>query len=180
MRKALVVTFLAMGVVMLVGCASTAPKANFSQAIATESRVMATDEISVNVDAATGVEMLPSDKTLLAEIIKQKVDQRKIANVREGEKREYEVDLKVTRFAKGNAFARAMLAGLGQIHLDGEVTLVSLPDRKEEGKFTLSKTFAWGGVYGAATSMEDIEKTFGDAVAAALTGQAEAPATKKQ
>ena len=179
MRKALVCVCLALGLVMLFGCASTAPKANFSQTITTESRLMSTDNITVNVEAAKGIEMLPSDKTILAEIIKQKVDQRKVANAREGDKRDYEVDLKVTRFDKGNAFARAMLAGLGQIHLDGEVTLLTLPDRKETGKFTLSKTFAWGGIYGASTSMEDIEKTFADGVAAALTGQAEAPQQQK-
>lgn len=179
MRKALVVIYLALALVLLVGCASSAPKANFSRAIATESKVMATDNITVNVEAANGVEMLPSDKTILSEIIKQKVDQRKVSNMREGEKRDYEVDLKVTRFQKGNAFARAMLAGLGQIHLDAEVTLLRLPDRKEEGKFTMAKTFAWGGIYGASTSMEDIEKTFGDGVAAALTGQPETPPSTK-
>ena len=116
---------------------------------------------------------------LLAEIIKQKVDQRKVANAREGDKRDYELHLLVTRFNKGNAFARAMLAGLGQIHLDGTVTLLQLPDRTEAGKFSLKKTFAWGGIYGASTSMEDIERTFADGVAAAVTGQAETPPPAK-
>jgi hypothetical protein len=37
----------------------------------------------------------------------------------------------------------------------------------------LKKTFAWGGAYGAATSIEDIESTFADGVAAAVTGQKE-------
>jgi hypothetical protein len=175
MRKLLVTVCLVHGLFMLAGCASTAPQAKFSQSIAAESRVMAPDTVTVSVEAAKGVEMLPSDKTVLAEIIQQKVDQRKIANASQAEKRDFEVSMLVTRFQKGNAFARAMLAGLGQIHLDAVVTLLRLPDRKEEGKFTLSKTFAWGGIYGASTSMEDIEKTFGDGVAAALTGQPEAP-----
>ncbi|HUP63339.1 MAG TPA: DUF4410 domain-containing protein [Thermoanaerobaculia bacterium] len=133
------------------------------------------DDVIVNVEAKDGVNMLPSEKTLLAEIIDQKIDLRKVTNNREGEKRDYEVNLLVTRFDKGNAFARAMLAGLGQIHIDGEVTLLKLPERSEEGKFSLKKTFAWGGIYGASTSMEDIEKTFADGVAAALTGQQEEP-----
>jgi hypothetical protein len=37
--------------------------------------------------------------------------------------------------------------------------------------FDLQKTFAWGGIYGASTSMEQIEDTFADGVAATVTGQ---------
>ncbi len=66
-----------------------------------------------------------------------------------------------------------MLAGLGQIHIDGEVKLVELPDRKQVGVFSVSKTFAWGGIYGGSTGIEEIEQTFADGVAAALTGQKE-------
>ena len=39
--------------------------------------------------------------------------------------------------------------------------------------FTIKKSFAWGGIYGGAVSMEDIERTFADGVAAAVTGQTE-------
>ena len=35
-------------------------------------------------------------------------------------------------------------------------------------------TFAWGGVYGAATGIEDVEPAFAEGIASALTGQAEA------
>jgi hypothetical protein len=83
------------------------------------------------------------------------------------------VELLLTRYDKGNAFARAMLAGLGEIHIDGEVTLIELPERNQVGKFSISKTFAWGGIYGGTTSMDDIEQTFADGVAAAVTGQKE-------
>ncbi len=58
-----------------------------------------------------------------------------------------EVELLLTRYDKGNAFARAMLAGLGQIHIDGKVKLLEMP--------------------------EDIEMTLVDGVASALTGQTE-------
>jgi hypothetical protein len=66
-----------------------------------------------------------------------------------------------------------MLAGLGQIHIDGDVGVFSLPDHQKVGDFHLKKTFAWGGIYGGATSIEDIENTFADGVAAAVTGQEE-------
>jgi uncharacterized protein DUF4410 len=89
------------------------------------------------------------------------------------------VDLHLSRYDKGNAFARAMLVGLGQIHIDGKVDIYQMPDHTLVGEFDLKKTFAWGGIYGAATSMEDIEDTFADGVAATCTGQEEAPPKQK-
>jgi hypothetical protein len=46
-----------------------------------------------------------------------------------------------------------------------------MPDHTLLEKFDLQKTFAWGGLYGASTTMEDIEDTFADGVAATVTGQ---------
>jgi hypothetical protein len=66
-----------------------------------------------------------------------------------------------------------MLAGLGQIHIDANVKILTGSNKQKLADFTLTKTFAWGGIYGAATSMQDIEKTFATGVAASLTGQEE-------
>jgi len=155
----------------LVGCAGSVPQARFSQAIAPQSHVGARDSIKVNVNAGPDVTMLDYEKTRLAEIIAQKINNRKMLNKGEAQKKSFEIDVVLTKFEKGNAFARAMLAGLGQIHLDGEVKLLSVPDQTPVGAFTVSKTFAWGGIYGSSTRIEDIEPTFADSVAAAVTGQ---------
>jgi hypothetical protein len=64
-----------------------------------------------------------------------------------------------------------MLAGLGQIHIDATVKVYAKANDQKIADFVVAKTFAWGGIYGASTSMEDIERTFADGVAAALTGQ---------
>lgn len=85
-------------------------------------------------------------------------------------RRDLGVTVTITRYQKGNAFARAMMAGLGQVHLDGHVVLARTSDGTTLSDFTMSKTFAWGGIYGASTSMEDIEHTFAEGVAEALTG----------
>ncbi|MBU4054678.1 MAG: DUF4410 domain-containing protein, partial [Proteobacteria bacterium] len=110
-------------------------------------------------------------KVRLAEVIGIKINDLKLSNNGQGEKKSYEIELLLTRYDKGNAFARSMLAGLGQIHIDGEIKIIELPDKKQVGAFSISKTFAWGGIYGASTSMEDIEQTFANAVAAEVTGQ---------
>jgi hypothetical protein len=127
--------------------------------------------VQVNVDAPTGVEILPQEQERLAHKIKSKIVSRKAANTRAVAGVTYEVDLHLSRYEKGNAFARAMLPGLGQIHIEGKIAIFRMPEHRPAGEFGLKKTFAWGGAYGAGTSIEDIENTFADGVAAAVTGQ---------
>ena len=74
----------------------------------------------------------------------------------------------VTNYDKGNTFARFMLAGLGQIHIDAEVALRDQDTGDELGRFGVNKTFAWGGIYGAVTRVEDVEDGFAGAVANVL------------
>ncbi|MBN1381682.1 MAG: DUF4410 domain-containing protein [Deltaproteobacteria bacterium] len=167
----LLVTGLLLG--LATGCATTVPKAEFMLEIAPESKIAAKDEAQVKIDIGPDVTITDLEKARLAKKIEEKIVARKALNTMDGENKSYEIDLLLTRYDKGSAFARFMLAGLGQIHIDGEVKLVELPDRKQVGAFTVSKTFAWGGIYGGATSIEDIEQPFADGVAAALTGQTE-------
>ena len=100
-----------------------------------------------------------------------KIDERKANNPRAGEPHTYQVLVHVSRYEKGNAFARLMLAGMGQIHVDGTVSLYQMPEHTLAGQFDLQKTFAWGGIYGASVSVETIEDTFADGVAETVTGQ---------
>ena len=73
-----------------------------------------------------------------------------------------------TDYDAGNAFARAMLAGLGQIHIDAEITLKRGDTNELLGIEEVTKTFAWGGIYGASTHIIDVEEGFSEAVVAAL------------
>jgi hypothetical protein len=164
---------------LLTGCATTAPTADFSNGMAFKSRVATNDEVKTRVAAESGVNILEEEKTRLAEKIQERVSAKKIMNSAGTEKKSYEIELTLSRYDKGSAFARAMLAGLGQIHIDGVVRLYEFPDRKEVCEFAIKKTFAWGGIYGAATSMEDIERTFADGIASTLTGQKEDPPKDK-
>ena len=76
------------------------------------------------------------------------------------------VTVQVTRYDKGSAFARAMLAGLGQIHIDARVVLRDAARDVVLGEYDIKKTFAWGGIYGATTRIEDVEVGFAEGVAA--------------
>ena len=170
-NRVLAVSSMALAVVLSAGCAGTPPKPQFSRAIVSESRISSPDTVQVNVAAADRVAILPTEKERLGEKIKHSIDAKKISNRRTGDGREYELDLQLSRYEKGSAFARAMLAGLGQIHIDGKVSVYQIPGHTLVGEFDVAKTFAWGGIYGASTSIEDIESSFADGIAAAVTGQ---------
>lgn len=167
-------TAILMGTVLfLSACASTAPKADFSRDLAVQYKIDADDHAEVKVDAVAGVEILEIDRQRIAQVIAFKLEQRRNQRVANNDPKECEVRVTLTRYQRGNAFARAMLAGLGQIHIDASVQVYTKPNNEKVADFAVAKTFAWGGIYGASTSMEDIERTFADGVAAALTGEQE-------
>jgi len=79
---------------------------------------------------------------------------------------EVNVKMVFTEYDTGNAFARFMLAGLGQIRIGANVFLVEPASDRTVGEFEVSKDFAFGGIYGGATRIEDVEDGFARSVAA--------------
>ena len=166
---------LLLAVSALTGCASSPPVAKFSHR-QVDAVFHATDTADVNVSAASGVTMADYEKTRVIERIKMQIAAKQALNPASAAASQYEVDVRVTRYEKGNAFARAMLAGLGQIHMDGVVNVYAMPGRTPVEEFSVQKTFAWGGIYGSSTTIEDIEQSFAEGIANALTGQGDKPA----
>lgn len=76
--------------------------------------------------------------------------------------------VQLTKYDKGSAAARFMLAGLGQIRINATVALHDLAENRSLGEYEVTKTFAWGGIYGGATTIEDVELGFAEGVAAIL------------
>ena len=73
-----------------------------------------------------------------------------------------------TEYDKGNAFARFMLAGLGQIRVGSNVKLSDEHTQAALGSYEVSKQFAFGGIYGAVTDMEDVEQGLAKGIAEVL------------
>jgi hypothetical protein len=157
-------------VLLATGCATTSPGATFQKPVAEGRRVDASDTTSVKVEAGSGVSIQDYEKQRLAANIQDKISLRKAKYTGSADPRQYEVQTLVTRYDKGNAFARAMLAGLGQIHVDTHVTVLALPEREKVAEFDVNKTFAWGGIYGGSTTVEDVEHGLADGIAQAVTG----------
>ena len=76
------------------------------------------------------------------------------------------VSLKIsfTAYDEGNAAARLLMAGAGQIHIDGVVGMIDASGNTI-GVYKVSKQFAFGGLVGATTNIGDVEEGFEKSVA---------------
>ena len=78
------------------------------------------------------------------------------------------LSVKFTIYEEGNRFARFMLAGLGSMQIHAEVEIKDAKSGQIIYGGEAGKTFGWGGVYGAVTGMDDLEKGLAKEVVAGL------------
>ena len=137
-------------------------------------RLCLSDETTVKLVAADGIVLNDVNRQRLESRLLQTInDKKKTTQCKTAEKRAFVLNSKITNYDEGNAFARFMSAGLGQIHIDGDFILSLLPSVNESvAEFTVQKTFAWGGIHGASTKIEDVEPAFAEGVADAIVTQA--------
>jgi hypothetical protein len=64
-----------------------------------------------------------------------------------------------------------MLAGLGQIHIEADVSMIDTQGGATLGTWQVSKTFAFGGLYGGTTNIRDVERGFARSVAEVMNGK---------
>jgi len=155
--------------VILAGCADTvsAPTLSTPPIVAFDATTAPIGPVSAK--AAPGVPMESYDLERVTQTVQSDLAATYPARIVGGgasSPREVKIHMIFTAYDKGNAFARAMLAGLGQIHIKANVELIDANSGDVTATYAVSKTFAWGGIYGASTSIEDVEKGFAASVAA--------------
>ena len=159
--------------VALAGCAGSVSHPVAVSALSADQ--LSTVHISdVSSDAADGVNMTSGDFGLI---------NFKVRNYIQSDSQGVIVDpsthdaltlkMHFTRFDRGNAVARFILIGLGQIHIDADVLLMKT-DGTVVGKYKVKKTFALGGVLGAVTRVEEVEDGFARSVAEVVKQKAAA------
>ena len=149
------------------GCATFGGKPTYTRNLPPSDRIVAGDKVKVDVTAAgPKVVITSSDRERFANKIEVKVRERAPAGAHGG--RNYKLVVALTRYERGSAFARMMLAGLGQMHIDANVSMYSPPGNKLVGQFNVNKTFSWGGAVGQMATIENVEDDFGKAVADAV------------
>ncbi len=150
--------------VVLSGCAGSISQPTALVPITSE-QAKAIHVSAVQADADAGVPATRTDLDIISDKIKSYVQQGSPGVIVDaGTADALTMKVHLTRFDRGSAVARAILIGLGQIHIDGIVTLEKA-DGTVVGKYTVKKTFALGGIAGAATRIEDVEEGFAKSVA---------------
>lgn len=172
-RMRLVLLALSLTSLVMGGCASTPSAFKHAQPLPEDFNVRDYRYLDVSVDAKEGVSMASYEKERLTMKLIEKVKTLDTVefigfNVPDSLEDTLSLEVMITRYDRGNAFARAMLAGLGQIHVDGDIVLRDKAADEILERGTVSKTFAWGGMYGAFTHIEDVEQGFAGGVIEAL------------
>ena len=107
--------------------------------------------------------MSEEERQMLGDRITQAV--QTLAQPGSGAANQYELQVNITRYTKGSGFIRTAMPGMGQMHLDGVVTVYQMPNRVPVGQFMINKAFAIGGLYSLAVNMNTIANTYAQAVA---------------
>ena len=159
------------------GCASTAGSAKVLASRAKDESLGRYTKVAF-VTSAQGdaAQMTTADRERIVALVARKVKERAPTRFTDlaaaaTDPETLRVSIAFRRYQEGNAFARFMLAGLGQIHIDADVTLEDEARRAALAKYDVTKTFAWGGIYGGSTSIKDVEDGFAEAVAKVVLGE---------
>lgn len=157
---------LASSALLLASCATYAPPARFSQPMTNV--VAAEDNVQTTVLNSSGY-LQEMDRQRLAALITDHT--RALAVSNGGRGTSYDIVVGITRYQRGNAAARAFLPGMGDLIIEGIVSVYQVPSRTKVGEFTISKSFGAPGLYGLVTSMNTIENAFAQGVAQTVTGR---------
>ena len=161
---------------LLAACAGDVAKPVAVQALSTEQQA-SLKIANVTGEAQAGVELLPYEIDRMMQQIKLELSKTAIfvqpptpgvtlaSTAAAAPPGTTSIKLVFTEYDKGNAFARAMLIGLGQIKIGADVFLFDDATGKQVGQYRVSKQFAFGGIYGATTRIEDVEAGFAKSVA---------------
>jgi hypothetical protein len=147
-------------------CATTAPAPDILQPISAD--VSSYASVAVSTTAGASANVMPFELARISEKVVAEINRKHYGWAQAGTTGPLLLELQITRYDRGNAFARFMLAGLGQMHIDGQALVRDPATSRELGRYSVSKTFAWGGIYGGMTKIEEIEAAFAESVAAGI------------
>jgi hypothetical protein len=121
----------------------------------------------ISADAAAGIAMSDGDFGIICQKVRTYIATQTPGAFAEGASAPLRLKIHFTRFDRGNAFARAMLMGLGQIVIEADVSLEDASGQTV-AQYKVAKDFALGGIAGATTSVDDVEDGFAKSVAAVV------------
>lgn len=161
---------------LLSGCAGTGGSHQLVGTPADSAQVAKYSDLLINVQPKNGINLSQADTDRMVKLIEEDIkaenpDRFKSINLSTPSQSILKADVVIKNYDEGSAFARSMLVGLGQIHIDADVTLSDALSKKNIAQHEVTKTFAWGGLYGAFTDIKDAEVGFCKAVAETILGK---------
>lgn len=176
-KKSTLTVFLLLCIGFLAGgCASTQGSYKALVAPAAKQQLAKYTNLKLEVDCRDDVSLSPTDKERIQRLIVTNLASEcpgrfKAVNPETELPDTLNASVIIRKYDEGSAFARAMLAGLGKMHIDADVVLTDPATQEQVAKYDVTKTFAWGGLYGGFTGIKEIEDGFAKAVAAAIAGK---------
>ena len=154
------------------GCASTSGSHNLLSESPGHAQTANFKELVILVKPAPGIQLYQGEEDRIskriARIIKTEAPDRfKNINPSLISPNTLQATVVMTQYEKGSSFTRILLDGLGQIHIDADVTISDYASKDTLAKHEVTKTFAWGGT----ASIYDAEEGFSKAVAEAILGK---------
>ncbi len=161
---------------LLTGCAGTGGSRQLVGSLVNSSQASKFSDLLITVQPVNNVSLSQSDTDRMTKLVAENIRidspaRFKTINTASPSPTTLEALVSVKNYDEGSAFARAMLAGLGQIHIDADVTLSNSLSKEKLAQYEVTKTFAWGGLYGGFTGIEDAEVGFCKAVADSILGK---------
>lgn len=169
-------TIFLFAILVISGCASTGGSRELVTPLINNTQLTKFSDLIVEVECKQGVPLTSVDKERILNLIIKNIRSESsirfhTINSTTPSSSTLHASVVIKRYDKGNAFVRFFLAFFGQMHIDADVILDNLSTKEKIAQYEVTKTFAWGGVYGSATSIQDIEEGFSKAVAASILGK---------
>jgi Domain of unknown function (DUF4410) len=174
-RRGLRVLALLVGMAALVGCASSGGGA---RAVEKSGDITRFKSLAIQTSVNKALKLSAPDQERIVQLVQGRIRERdggRFASVGAAPDDPAALQVKIgfTRYEEGSALARFMLMGLGEIRIDADVVLVDPATQAVLGRYVVTKTVAWGGIHGGATTIRDVEIGFADAVADIVLGEAD-------
>lgn len=149
----------------LAGCAGSVALPTVVTALPADQRA-SLHLAGVTTEAAMGVVVPAIDTNRITQYVIASIQEAAPGLIDPAAPQKKAMRIVITRYDEGNAGARFLLAGLGQIRLDGDVIISDAATGQKVAEYKVSKQFSFGGLYGGLTSMQDVEQGFAKSVAA--------------
>lgn len=167
---------LVLATAILSGCANTGGSHQVVGAPMSSSQAAKYSDLQITVQPNTGISLGKDDADRMTKQITEniKTENPSRFNTINGattSPKTMKASVMIKNYEEGSALGRALIAGAGQMHIDADVILSDAISNEKLAQHEVTKTFAWGGIYGSVTNIKDVEVGFCKAVAESILGK---------